>query len=116
MAENVTRDDVGLREGLREGAGELREDVSRENIESKLQDVVNERPVAKYLLDMGIVLRALLVAAIICLILVWISPKAAAFFLVVGFLAAWAILAVREYNRRRPTTPADGDDKDDEDE
>ena len=113
--ENVTQDDVGFRESLSEGAGEIREDFSKDNIETKLRESVQERPVLKYLLDMGIVLRALLIAAIICLIVVWVSPKAAGFFLVVGFLGAWAGLAVREYNRRRPTEPANpAEDDDDE--
>ena len=114
MAENVTQSSTGgLREGLGEGVRQLRDDVSRDKMESRLDEAVSERPVVKHLLDMRIVLKALAIAVVVTLI-VWLglSAKLAAVVLVLGFLGLWAGLAVRDYNRRRPTKPADaGDDE-----
>jgi Flp pilus assembly protein TadB len=105
MAEEVT-EGGGLKEGLREGTGELREELSRDRIEGRLHEAVNERPLARHLLDMGVVARALLIAAVITLI-AWLllGAKLAALLLVVSFGAAWFILGNRQYNRRKPTAP-----------
>jgi hypothetical protein len=113
MAEHVQveEDSGGLREGLGEGVRQMREDVSRDKIESRLDDAVSERPVIRYLLDMRTVVKALLIAAVLTLIVsLLLSPKLGAVVLVVGFGALWVGLAMRDYNRRRPTKPADEDD------
>ena len=105
MAEEVT-EGGGLKEGLREGAGELREDLSRDKLEGRLHEAVNERPLARHLLDMRVVVRALLIAAVITL-LAWLllGPKIAALLLVISFGVAWFVLGNRQYNRRKPTAP-----------
>jgi hypothetical protein len=115
MAEHVERGGGGgLREGLGDGVRQLREDVSREKIESRLDDAVTERPLIRHLLDMRIVVTALLIAAALTLIVsVLLSPKLGALVLVVSFGAAWVILATRQYNRRQPTTPEDAGEDDD---
>ncbi|MEA2450308.1 MAG: hypothetical protein QOG63_2240 [Thermoleophilaceae bacterium] len=112
MAEVVDTQPGGLREGVTEGAKELREQASRDNIESKLDDAVSERPLVKHMLDLRNVLKALAVAAVLTLIVsLLLSPKLGALILVVSFGIAWAAFASRDYNRRRPTKPADeGDD------
>ena len=114
MAEHVDGGGSGgLREGLGTGVRQLREDVSRDKIESRLDDVVAERPLVRHLLDMRIVAEALLIAAALTLIVsVLLSPKLGALVLVVSFGATWLILATRQYNRRRPTKQADGDEDD----
>ena len=105
MAEEVTQGG-GLKEGLREGSSELREELSRDRIEGRLHEAVNERPLARHLLDMRIVVKALLIAAVVTL-LAWLllGPKLAALLLVISFGAAWFILGNRQYNRRKPTAP-----------
>lgn len=112
MAEHVQVEEGndGLREGLGEGVRQIREDMSRDKIESRLDDAVSERPVVKHLLDMRIVAKALLIAAVLTLIVsILLSPKLGAVVLVLGFLGLWFGLASRDYNRRRPTKPADAD-------
>jgi hypothetical protein len=111
MAEHVETQSGGLTEGVREGASELREDVSRENIESRLDDVVSENKLLQHLLDIRNVLIALAIAAVLTLLISFASsPKVGAFVLVLTFVAAWFILAARDYNKRRPTKPVDTDD------
>jgi Flp pilus assembly protein TadB len=107
MAERV-QESGGFREGLGEGMREMREGLSRDTIESRLDDAMSERPVTRHLLDMRIVVRAVLIAAVLTLIVsLLLSPKLGAVVLVISFGAAWFILANRQYNRRKPTTPAD---------
>jgi uncharacterized membrane protein YgcG len=111
MAEHVEQSDGGLREGLSEGVRQMREDVSREKLESRLDDAVSERPVTKHLLDLRIVAQALLIAAVLTLIVsLLLSPKLGALVLVVSFGALWFGLASRQYNRRKPTKSADAED------
>jgi hypothetical protein len=43
-----------------------------------------------------------------------ISGKLGALVLVVVFGIAWVAFAGRDYNRRRPTKPVDGDEEEDE--
>ena len=107
MAEQVEYQS-SLTDGLKEGAGELRKDVSREKIEGKLDDAVTGKPLLKYLLEPRNVLLAVLIAAVLTLIVsVASSMKVGALVLVVSFVAAWLSLAARDYNKRRPTKPVD---------
>jgi Flp pilus assembly protein TadB len=110
MAEEVGDTGGGIRDGLRKGAASVRQEASRERIEGRIDEAVNERPLARYLLDMGIVVRALAIAVVACVV-VWLllSAKIAALVLVVGFFGAWLGLASSRYNRRKPTKPADAD-------
>jgi CHASE2 domain-containing sensor protein len=82
----------------------MREMLAPDNVNERLEQAVDERPLAKYLLDLKIVLRAVLIAAvltIICLIL--FSPLLAGIVLVLSFFASWILMAMRSYERRRPT-------------
>jgi hypothetical protein len=111
MAEKVDTQPGGLRDGFREGLHELREDVSRDRIESKLDDKMSERPLVKFLLDWGVVLRALAIAAVLTLIVsLLLSPRIGAVILVLSFAIGWVAIAARKYNERRPTKPVDTDE------
>ena len=55
--------------------------------------------------------KALLIAAVLTLIVsLLLSPKLGALVLVVAFGIAWFVMANKQYNRRRPTKPADEDE------
>lgn len=93
----------------------LRDEMSPARIEQKLQDVVEERPKARHLLDFSIVGKALLAAVVVALLL-WLifSPQLAGIALIVVFLGAWLGLAQRSYDQRRETRDAGEDAKPDE--
>ena len=111
MAEHVEQGSGSLRDGLREGAREMRDEASRDKIESRLDDAVSDRPLVRHLLDLRNVLKALAVAAVLTLIVaLLLSPKLGALVLVVSFGIAWVAFASKDYNRRRPTKPADADE------
>ncbi|HEX8745330.1 MAG TPA: hypothetical protein VF712_19545 [Thermoleophilaceae bacterium] len=98
--------------GIGGHARALREEMSPAKVEAKLEEVVEERPKAKHLLDFAIVGKALLIAVVVALIL-WLifSPQLAAIALVLVFVGAWLGLAQMSYERRRETRDArsDGD-------
>jgi len=96
--------------GLRENARALREEMSPAKIDRKLEEAVEERPKARYLLDFTIVGKAVLAAVVVALIL-WLifSPQLAALALVVVFLGTWLGLAQMSYERRRTTRDARSD-------
>jgi hypothetical protein len=107
MAEQAHSGSSGLRDGIRE----IRNDLSRERMETRIEDAIEEKPIVKYLIDLRILFRAVLIGLGLALFS-WllIGPRFAAFLLLVSFFASWAILAAREYNRRRPTQPVDDED------
>lgn len=110
MPEEVTQSGGSLREGLRDGAREMREDMSRDKLEGRLNDAVDERPLVRHLIDLGVVVRALAIAAVLCLVVsLLLSPKLGALVLVLAFFGAWLALASRQYNRRRPTKAVGGE-------
>src|SRR5918997_6530649 len=93
--------------GMREQAQALREDLAPDRIEQKLEEVIEERPKAKHLLDFSIVGKAVLAAVVVALIL-WLifSPQLAAIALVVVFLGVWLGMAQLSYDKRRETRDA----------
>src|SRR4051812_19309734 len=101
MAEEVEYQS-SLTDGLREGAQELRKEVSRDKIEGRLDDTVSEKPLVKHLLDWNNVLIALAIAAVLTLVVsLASSARFGAVVLVISFFAAWLILSARSYNERR---------------
>ena len=90
--------------GVGEQARALREDLKPEKMEQKLQEVIEERPKARHLLDLSIVGKALLAAVVTALVL-WLifSPQLAAIALVVVFIGAWLLMAQLSYDKRRET-------------
>ena len=93
----------------------LRDELSPDRVEKKLQEVVEERPKAKHLLDFAIVGKAVLIAVVVALLL-WLifSPQLAGIALIVVFLGAWLGLAQLSYDRRRKTRDTREDDGDDD--
>jgi hypothetical protein len=90
--------------GIGEHARALREDFAPAKLESKLQEVIEERPKTRHLLDFSIVREALLAAVIVALVL-WLlfSPQLAAIALVVVFVGGWLLIAQLSYDKRRDT-------------
>ena len=100
----------GAKEAVREDLQNVREAVSRDGLESKLENVVEERPATRSFLELRPLLIAAgigLVLALICLLL--FSPQFAAVVLVLSFGLAWVLLSRRDYEQRRPTRDPDAD-------
>jgi hypothetical protein len=91
-------------QGIGEQARALREDLKPEKMEQKLQEVIEERPKTRHLLDLSIVGKALLAAVVTALVL-WLifSPQLAAIALVVVFVGGWLLMAQLSYDKRRET-------------
>jgi hypothetical protein len=98
--------------GVGEQARALKDDLSTANLNESLEEAVSDRPLLGHLLDLRIVVRAVAIAVIVAL-LAWllIGPGAAAIALVLLYFGSWYVLAQMSYSRRRPTRPADGDDR-----
>lgn len=95
-------------QAMREDARKMRESVSRDNLEGRLEDAVEERPALKELLEPRPIAIAVGIAALLTLIAaLLVSLPAAAIVLVLSFFATWAFLAMQSYERRRPTRDVD---------
>ena len=95
----------------------LKDDMSPAKVEEKLQEVVEQRPKTRHLLDFSIVGKALVAAVVVALIL-WllVNAQLAAIALVVVFIGGWLLMAQLSYDRRRETHDVRaGDDADDSD-
>ena len=101
---------------MREDARNMRESVRRDNLEEKLEDVVEEKPGVRPVLEPRPLLIALGIAAVLTLIVALLaSVRLAALVLVISFFASWAIVSLRSFDKRRPTQDPDAEDRDDED-
>ena len=100
-------------EGFGAQARALKEDFSPDKVERKLQEVVDERPKARFLLDFTIVAKAL-VAAVVVAGLLWllVNAQIAAIALVVVFIGGWLLLAQVSHDRRRETRDARSEEPD----
>jgi hypothetical protein len=86
---------------IREG---VRDMLSPSGANDRLEEAVAERPLAKYLLDLKILARAVAIAAVLTIIFaILFSPILGAVVLILSFFASWILLAVRGYEQRRPT-------------
>jgi hypothetical protein len=103
--------------GLGEQARALREDLSPERLNKRLEEVIEERPKTRYVLDYGIFGKALLAAVVVALVL-WlvVGAAAAAIGLVVVFFGGWLLGAQVSYDRRRGTRDVRESDDDGESE
>lgn len=91
------------RSEIRQG---VRDMLSPQQANERLERAVEERPLTRHLLDLKIVGRAVLIAAVLTLICaILFSAAFAAVVLVVSFFASWFLLAQRSYHKRRPTRP-----------
>lgn len=105
--------DEGTVGAMREDMRHMRDSVSRDNLEEKLEAVVEERPGVRPFLELRPLLIAVAIAAVLTLIVALIASVAiAAVVLVVSFFAAWAFLALRSYDTRRPTVDTEEREKD----
>jgi hypothetical protein len=96
----------------------MRESMRRENLEEKLEGVVEERPGVRPFLEPRPLLIAVAIAAVLTIIVALIaSLPLAAIVLVLSFGIAWVVLSKRSYEERRPTKDAgDSDDEEDDEE
>ena len=102
-------------EAMRDDARQMRESVRRENLEEKLEDVVQERPGVRPFLELRPLAIAVAIAAVLTLIVSLLASVAlGALVLVVSFGIAWVVLSKRSYEERRPTKDPDQDDDDSE--
>jgi Flp pilus assembly protein TadB len=96
---------------IRDDARQMRDSVRRENLEEKIEGVIEERPAARSFLEPRPLLIAVAIAAVLTLIVaLLLSVQLAALVLVVSFFASWAILSRRTYEKRRPTRDANADE------
>jgi Flp pilus assembly protein TadB len=97
----------GMAGAVREDARHMRESVSRDNLEEKLEGVVEDRPAVRPFLEFRPLAIAVAIAAVLTLIVALVTSVAVgAVVLVVSFFAAWAFMALRSYDRRRPSEEA----------
>ena len=85
---------------LREGFREIRDQTRPSEINPKLEEAVQNQPLAPHLLAFDVVLKALAIAAVVALILfLLISPMFAGFGLLLVFFGSWFGLATISYGK-----------------
>lgn len=93
---------------IRDDMRNVRESVSRDKLEQRLENVVEERPAARSFLEPRPIAYAVGIAAVLTLIVaLLLSVQLAALVLVLSFFASWAVLSRRHYDKRRPTRDPD---------
>jgi Flp pilus assembly protein TadB len=86
----------------------LRESASRDNLEERLEKVVEERPGVRPFLEPRPLAMAVGIAAVLTLIAALaFGLTLAALVLVFSFGIAWVVLSKRSYEERRPTRDPD---------
>jgi Flp pilus assembly protein TadB len=89
---------------MREDARHMRESMRKDNLEEKLEGVVEERPGVRPFLELRPLLIAVAVAAVLTLIAALLFSVAfAGIVLVLSFAIAWVVVSMRSYDKRRPT-------------
>jgi Flp pilus assembly protein TadB len=95
-------------QALRDDGRRVRDSVRKDNIEERLEGVIEERPGVRPFLEFRPLGVAVLVAAFLTLVsLVLFSPTFAAVVLVLAFGITWVAMARREYSKREPTSEFD---------
>jgi Flp pilus assembly protein TadB len=98
---------------LRDDAHSVRDSLRKDNIEERLQDVVEDRPGVQPFLEFRPLVVAVTIAAVLTLIVsLLFSPTIGAVVLVLSFAIAWIAMSRREYSKRRPTSEYDPEDED----
>jgi Flp pilus assembly protein TadB len=98
---------------LRDDAHTMRDTFRKDNVEERLQGVVEDRPGVQPFLEFRPLVVAVLVAAVLTLVsLVLFSPPFAAIVLVLAFAITWIVMSRREYSQRRPTKEYSPEDED----
>jgi Flp pilus assembly protein TadB len=97
---------------MREDARQMRESLRKDNLEEKLEGVVDERPGVRPFLELRPLLIAVGVAALLTLIAALLFSVAfAGIVLVLSFAIAWVVLSRRSYDTRRPTEESESSGK-----
>jgi Flp pilus assembly protein TadB len=97
---------------IRDDVRNMRESVSRDNLEQKLEEVVEEKPATRSFLEPRPILMAVAIAAVLTLIVaLLLSVQLAALVLVLSFGISWVALSQRDYGQRRPTKDANADEE-----
>lgn len=103
---------------LKEGLREVRDQARPSEINPKLEEAVQNQPLAPHLLAFDVVLKALAIGAVVALILfLLVSPMFAGIGLIITFFGAWFGLATLSYAKteeRREAEKSDEDEEDDE--
>jgi Flp pilus assembly protein TadB len=98
---------------LRDDAHHVRDTMRKDNIEERLEGVMEDRPGIRPFLEFRPLGIAVLVAAVLTLIsLVLFNASFAAVVLVLAFAITWVVMSRREYSQRRPTKEYSPDDED----
>jgi Flp pilus assembly protein TadB len=91
-------------EAMREDARHMRESMRKDNLEDKLEGVVEEKPGIRPFLELRPLLIAVGIAAVLTLIAALLfSVAVAGIVLVLSFAIAWVAVSMRSYDKRRPT-------------
>lgn len=91
-------------EAMREDARQMRDSLRKDNLEEKLEGVVEERPGVRPFLELRPLLIAVGVAAVLTLIAALLFSVAfAGIVLVLTFAITWVAVSRRSYDKRRPT-------------
>jgi Flp pilus assembly protein TadB len=98
---------------LRDDAHSMRDTFRKENLEERLEDVVEDRPGIQPFLEFRPLVVAVTIAAVLTLIVsLLFSPAVGAVVLVLSFAIAWIVMSRREYTKRRPTSDYSPEDED----
>jgi Flp pilus assembly protein TadB len=98
---------------LRDDGRRVRESLRKDNLEERLEGVVEERPGVQPFLEFRPLVVAVTIAAVLTLITVLLaSPAVGAVVLVLSFGIAWVAMSRREYSQRQPTQEYDPEAED----
>ena len=98
---------------FRDDAHHVRESLRRDNLEDRLEGVVQDRPGVQPFLEFRPLVVAVTIAAVLTMIVsVLFSPAVGAVVLVLSFGIAWVAMSRREYAQRRPTKEYSPEDED----
>jgi Flp pilus assembly protein TadB len=102
---------------LKEGFQAVRDQARPSEINPKLEEAVQNQPLAPHLLDLKVVLKALAIGAVVALILfLLISPMFAGVGLVLVFFGAWFGLATVSYGKAEDRREAEKSEEEEENE
>jgi hypothetical protein len=85
---------------LREGVRDIAHRASPSELDAKIDEAMQNKPLLVHLVSMRVVLSAAAIGAVVALIFyVLFSPALAGLGLILAFFAAWFGLAVREHEK-----------------
>ncbi|MEA2143639.1 MAG: hypothetical protein QOI64_2069 [Solirubrobacteraceae bacterium] len=94
---------------LRDGVRDIADQASPRELDTKLEEAMQNKPLLVHLLSMRVVFLAAAIGAVVALIFyVLFSPMLAGVGLILAFFAAWFGLAVREHEKNGRGQTAEG--------